>query len=471
MHGLDLELVTRLKFVKTRKEENIKGKGLVYSWENWSRQPTNNGFVVIIQNWGQMLQHHFRIVVVRANDEQTCVPIVDDCTEADSKLAATLIAHVVENSRTSIDGNLWDRIAGWWIEQEAAKVISQLKNEAPGYGKVGTVSKTDFAAQAQKQNAILSQQELKTAVAEVPRVTKAEDLFHFKTKNGWLFKEGSKWKTWKKRWFRLSYHVLVYYNDMVEDAQAMDLKLITGFCELKDCTLRETTRKESGKVVFELYHANRSLFMYAESEEERAEWMEAFRVNCQYKERVYNRFQRGSQEGEIREANLKQELEETKKALDELRTKTEIAALHSEERMSEVKKKEKDIEELASLRAKLKEVDEDLAQQTEIVGNLKTDNERLKGEVQTLQTSNAASKGEIQTLQASNKALMLQCEELSKAKEAKEEPKITLHVAEKVSSPDELELATALEKALAQVFELKEQKKVLVKEVKRLTKT
>jgi len=57
MLGVDFDLVARLKFIKTRKEEPTKGKGLVYSWENFFRQPTKNGFVVIAQKWGQVLQH------------------------------------------------------------------------------------------------------------------------------------------------------------------------------------------------------------------------------------------------------------------------------------------------------------------------------------------------------------------------------------------------------------------------------
>jgi len=244
---------------------------------------------------------------------------------------------------------------------------------------------------------------------------------------------------------------------MVEEDKAMDLKLIAGLFELQDCTLRETTRKESGKAVFELYHANRALFMYAETEEERVEWMEAFRINCQYKEGAYNRFQQSSQEAEIRVANVTKELEETKKTLDEFQAKTFLAEVHADERMAEVKKKEKEIVELSALRAKLQEVDEDLLQQKDIVTGLKTENERLKSELRT----------------AASKALTLQAEQQAKAKEiaeAKEEPKLTVHVATDTLTPHEAELEAALETALAQVFELKEQKKVLVKEVKRLTK-
>lgn len=380
---------------------------------------------------------------------------------------------------------MWERLSGWWVEQQATKVIGRLREEAENYGvKAGAhLDKTTFAAMAEKQNAIISQQELKSVATPVfaAPATKPEELFQLKTKSGWLYKEGSKWKTWKKRWFRLSHHLLVYYNDVVEEEKALDLKLIAGIIELQDCTLRETTRKEAGKPVFELYHVHRSLFMYAETEEERVEWIGAFKANCQYKEGIFNRFEQSAQEAEIREARVQSELEETKKALEELQAKTFLEEVHSEQRMAEVRRKEKEIEELAEIKIKLTQTEEDYLQQKELVAELKLEIERLKQESQNeknerdiavagLKSDNEQIKKALQTAQTTAQTLMLELDQARSRSSIKDDSKVTLHVAEeKPSVPSTLEVE--LQAAQKKILELKEQKKVLIKEVKRLTKT
>eukprot|EP01104_Vermistella_antarctica_P010533 TRINITY_DN281_c0_g4_i1.p1 TRINITY_DN281_c0_g4~~TRINITY_DN281_c0_g4_i1.p1 ORF type:complete len:1382 (-),score=400.10 TRINITY_DN281_c0_g4_i1:56-4201(-) len=119
-------------------------------------------------------------------------------------------------------------------------------------------------------------------------------------REGYLTKQGGHKKTWKKRWFLLKPNLLYYYKTKQESIAHIDKKA-TGVIYLDGCFVKAVDlsshkdtkasakdNKEHGKQFgIQIFHAQRrTYFMYASSEAERQEWIEAFLVRWQQPTRV-----------------------------------------------------------------------------------------------------------------------------------------------------------------------------------------
>jgi len=91
---------------------------------------------------------------------------------------------------------------------------------------------------------------------------------------GWLTKEGAKWKTWKKRWFVLddSENRLYYFQK-----RGLDREKHLGFITLDDATcampIEADARGGKKKNMFQIVTPARTWYLRAETEEERDAWL------------------------------------------------------------------------------------------------------------------------------------------------------------------------------------------------------
>jgi len=111
-------------------------------------------------------------------------------------------------------------------------------------------------------------------------------------KMGWMTKQGGRVKTWKRRWFILSDHVLYYFKEKQEETSKA-----CGIVPLEDVIVREVDNGKR-KFCFELSHSQNtamkamkrsagqiqkghhdSYLFCASSKQEMEEWMEAISLN------------------------------------------------------------------------------------------------------------------------------------------------------------------------------------------------
>jgi hypothetical protein len=106
------------------------------------------------------------------------------------------------------------------------------------------------------------------------------DILASINKNGFLTKEGDKFKTWHRRWFRIikeegtGSYALAYYQNLGE------LKAIKSI-PLGGAIVQLATEKENGTnrlYCFKLKTSGRTFFLNASSEDDRADWMKCLNV-------------------------------------------------------------------------------------------------------------------------------------------------------------------------------------------------
>jgi len=96
---------------------------------------------------------------------------------------------------------------------------------------------------------------------------------------GWLTKEGAKWKTWKRRWFVLddSENRLYYYQK-----RGMEREKHLGYITLDDATcamaIEADAKGGKRKNMFQIVTPARTWYLRAESEEERDAWLKTVHV-------------------------------------------------------------------------------------------------------------------------------------------------------------------------------------------------
>jgi len=87
-------------------------------------------------------------------------------------------------------------------------------------------------------------------------------------KSGFLSKEGDRFKTWRRRWFRIHDHYLSYYNNVGETKPIKSINL-------KNASAQTAPLKcnSSRPYVFQLKTPRRTYYFNASSDEERTDWM------------------------------------------------------------------------------------------------------------------------------------------------------------------------------------------------------
>ena len=96
-------------------------------------------------------------------------------------------------------------------------------------------------------------------------------------RTGWLTKQGSFRKTWKRRWFVLEWPELRYYGKEGDELKGMEPK---GVVRCDDVTLSDSlSMARTGREnCFGIFHKTRDpFFLQAESKAEMMEWANAIR--------------------------------------------------------------------------------------------------------------------------------------------------------------------------------------------------
>lgn len=89
-------------------------------------------------------------------------------------------------------------------------------------------------------------------------------------KEGWLTKEGGKFKSWKKRWFSLKGSLLTYSGQPGKPSEL-------GRIHLSDVSDARAAAKKGKNFIFEIVTPYRVFVVKAENEQERSEWMDAIK--------------------------------------------------------------------------------------------------------------------------------------------------------------------------------------------------
>ena len=103
-----------------------------------------------------------------------------------------------------------------------------------------------------------------------------EDLVAGK-KSGWLYKQGSVVKNWKRRWFKLDYPTLTYYANPDDSTPK-------GSIDCREVTLTEkhAQAKVGKEHCFAIYHPDRrTYFLQCEDEDQMMRWVQAIRHDTQ----------------------------------------------------------------------------------------------------------------------------------------------------------------------------------------------
>ena len=94
-------------------------------------------------------------------------------------------------------------------------------------------------------------------------------------KEGWLTKEGRRFKSWKRRWFRLEGSTLSYYSDRVAAKPK-------GSISLESCAVQQAQDRTDTRSCMELITEGRKLYFQADTEAIAHEWALALnnRISC-----------------------------------------------------------------------------------------------------------------------------------------------------------------------------------------------
>ncbi|KAI8636073.1 hypothetical protein BD408DRAFT_438242 [Parasitella parasitica] len=111
--------------------------------------------------------------------------------------------------------------------------------------------------------------------ANAPSVLRSEDTFSLSDASappdmeGWLYKQGDKYKTWNKRWFVLKENNLFYFKN----PKAMRMK---GIINLKGYRIEVDESIHPGKYCFMAHHEReRTFYFYTEFEKPMKDWLKA----------------------------------------------------------------------------------------------------------------------------------------------------------------------------------------------------
>jgi len=300
----------------------------------------------------------------------------------------------------------------------------------------------------------------------------------FMLKEGWLEKEGSQNKNWKRRFFRLTDHRLSYYDDMTSLEALSHCSLIDSCCE-------GTERSNSGKPVMKLtcQEPFRELFICGRNDEENKVWSFAIQNNVSFRKVIEDKSRETTKvlDDELEHFNnkiavleqqlldavpedqyvqLQGEFEELRKKFEQ--QKLESLAENGATAGSDAVGSKSDFEidskavlllkqEMLTVKAKERKYVDQIARQASEI-------ELLRGLTQSVGTLTASLEEEQERVKAMATTLTQQEEEIRRLSEDN---------SSKQKQSEEKARIVGLEQELTK---LKDQKRILVKEVKRLAK-
>ncbi|CEP16346.1 hypothetical protein [Parasitella parasitica] len=157
---------------------------------------------------------------------------------------------------------------------EMRSTTNNIKTQevAPLEGRSSTSSRYSFI----RSSLLPSGNKLQNILpANAPNVLRSDDTFSLSDASappdmeGWLYKQGDKYKTWNKRWFVLKENNLFYFKN----PKAMRLK---GIINLKGYRIEVDESIHPGKYCFMAHHEReRTFFFYTEFERPMKDWLKA----------------------------------------------------------------------------------------------------------------------------------------------------------------------------------------------------
>lgn len=244
-------------------------------------------------------------------------------------------------------------------------------------------------------------------------------------KSGWLNKEGSIVKSWKKRFFKLQDQAIIYYESVKESS-------IKGVFLLRESECRVSKKKDK-PFIFEIVHPRRTLYCSADSERELNEWVAAISNNISYQINVERGYT--TQIDKLKsELELKaKETAEANRSMEDMRVKMQLDAIKTP--------------------AETKAASDALLEKQ--AAELRVSNESLADEVKSLNARLVAAENAATTATVAAAAIA---------------PVVTITAA--TMTPAELELMRSLQEELStmrvQLARVKKERQILKAEVKRL---
>lgn len=279
----------------------------------------------------------------------------------------------------------------------------------------------------------------------------------FVTKEGLLEKEGSSNKTWKKRYFRLTDHRLSYYSDVTNPEALSHLSLMDACCETVDKKNFHLFLSD-GKPVFKLttQQPHRELFLSGGSVEENEKWINAIINNLQWRKLVEAKMKQACNqlEDEVHQHN-------DKIAILEQQLLSVVSEEKFKDKINEMEEQRKSYENKISALSQGGGEDNLASVQTSTTSttSLLLEQERLKRE--ELEKETLKQKKIIESMEAQLIKLTNAVAEKDEKQVAKQQPAAApVAIAQPEQKTDEAKV----------VERLKAEKKLLVKEVKRLQK-
>lgn len=244
------------------------------------------------------------------------------------------------------------------------------------------------------------------------------------TKTGWMYKKGEKFlKAWQQRYFVLKNQMLLYYKSDKDTHPR-------GVAHLDECEVKDSSNKTKKQFSFEIYHPNRRLFeFYCDTEDERREWVAAIQAAIEASNTT----------------KLAERAQNMRKEIDRLLQKNKRLQNESAERRATI--------QLEDLRRT--ETDLHLKQKDREIDSLKAEREELKKRLQALEQS--------ASVPAAAPPAAPTPSEQAQAQQAAEDSLTVKLLETKLHDAN-----GRLEEMAKEIEKLKAEKKVLLKEVKRL---
>jgi glucan-binding YG repeat protein len=115
-------------------------------------------------------------------------------------------------------------------------------------------------------------------IQQASEANKNTEILQAQNKNGFLTKEGDKFKTWHRRWFRILKedvnYSLAYYQNLGEIKAIKAIPLAGAIVEFA----REKENGSSRCFCFKIKTTGRTFYLNASSEDDRTEWMKALNI-------------------------------------------------------------------------------------------------------------------------------------------------------------------------------------------------
>eukprot|EP00808_Paulinella_micropora_P006119 g54795.t1 len=282
----------------------------------------------------------------------------------------------------------------------------------------------------------------------------------FVVKEGWLWKQGSHWKTWKKRYFRLKEQVLYYFED-TKSPQCL------GLLVLNDAIFAATGRYREGCEIFAITSGDRKLSIHVDppAKAEEGDWKAALTQNIRWKDVLITRFDSQLVEREQQLHLLRQQKQQAQAEKDLAYIKAaEMEEKRSQASKLELEKWKGEVDELKKL------LDE--SESRKEIADLESRFKGLEGQVVQLKEKAMQDSEAYRMLEERNEELDRKLGKLTSREKTQSPQRAVIDGIDEVSTPDkEMDVTSSAASELARQLGLcRAERKVLIKEVKRLRK-